>query len=87
MTYQQAAQTALDVQDACNLSGVVFSFAEAMNAVCEEQQRIGQGTKWKNEHPVVYLFVSKLADLNGYHIGEAYSEMSDQVKQIAATSK
>ncbi len=83
MTYQQAAQTALDVQDACNLSGVVFSFAEAMHAICEEQQRIGEGTAWKNHHPIVYLFLSKLADLNGYHIGEAYGDMLDKVAAIA----
>lgn len=30
MTYKEAAQSALDIQDACNLSGVVFSFARAI---------------------------------------------------------
>ena len=29
-------QTALDVQDAVNLSGVVFSFAKIMERICEE---------------------------------------------------
>ncbi len=64
MTYEQAAQTALDVQNACNLSGVLFSFAEAMQAICDEAHKQGQGTAWKNEHPIVCLFLSKLADLN-----------------------
>jgi len=65
MTYQQAAQSALDVQDACNLSGVVFSFAEAMHAICEEQCRLNQGTEWKNRNPIVTLYLSKLSELNG----------------------
>jgi len=56
MDIQQAAQQALAVQDACNLSGVVFSFAEVMEAICEEQQRLGQSTEWKNTHPIVTLF-------------------------------
>lgn len=64
MTIQQAAQTALDVQNACNGSGVVFTFAEAMHAICDEQQRLGKGTAWKNEHPIVSLFLDKLASLN-----------------------
>ncbi|HXW54208.1 MAG TPA: hypothetical protein VEJ67_00575 [Candidatus Cybelea sp.] len=41
MTYAEAAKTAIECQDACNLSGVVFSFAEAMRAVCDEAQRRG----------------------------------------------
>lgn len=80
MNYQQAAQTALDVQDACNLSGVVFSFAEAMHAICEEQQRLGKGTEWKNRNPIVTLFLSKLQDLNGQEYGDAIAK----VKLIAA---
>lgn len=80
MNYQQAAQTALDVQDACNLSGVVFSFAEAMHAICEEQQRLGKGTEWKNRNPIVTLFLSKLQDLNGQEYGDAIAN----VRLIAA---
>jgi hypothetical protein len=54
---------ALLVQDACNLSGVVYSFAEAMKVICEQAQRTGQGTDWKNLHPVAVLFASKIAHL------------------------
>ncbi len=86
MTYQEAAQCAVDVQDACNLSGVVFSFAEAMHAICEEQHRLGKGTEWKNTHPIVALFLSKLNDLNRGLSNSDYTAF-DAVKQIAATSK
>ena len=83
MTYEQAAQAALDVQDACNLSGVVFAFGEAMHAVCDEQQRLGEGTDWKNNHAIVTLFINKLGDLNGLTVAgtdfdwfsKAYTEM------------
>ena len=65
MTYQQALQTSLDCQDACNLSGVVYSFARAMDAICEQSRTLGHGTEWRNRHPAVTLFVDKLASLNG----------------------
>jgi len=87
MTYQQAAQTAIDVQDASNLSGVVKSLAgPVMDALWEESRRIGKGTKWINEHPIVTLFLSKLASLNRSQdcSFEKYCEASDAVEKIAA---
>jgi hypothetical protein len=93
MTYQQAAQTAIDVQDAVNLSGVVHSFAEAMSAISEYAWQNGKGTEWKNSHPVVTLFLDKLVDLNGRQLFESASltfvtteewiAKVDEVKQIA----
>jgi hypothetical protein len=65
MTYKEAAQAAIDCQDACNLSGVVFTFAEAMHAICEEGHRAGHGTDWKNTHPIVRMFLYKLTSLAG----------------------
>lgn len=56
-------QAALDVQSACNLSGVVFSFAEAMHAICDEQNELREGTAWKNEHPIARLFAEQIAHL------------------------
>ena len=62
---KQAAQEALDVQDACNLSGVVGAFHRCvMNTLWPEARRIGQGTDWVNTHPIVTLYLDKLADLN-----------------------
>ena len=66
MTIQQAARYALDVQNGCNASGVVFSLSKAMEAICEESNRRGgEGTDWKNKHPILYLYVNKLADMTG----------------------
>jgi hypothetical protein len=56
-------KAAVQVQDACNLSGVVFDFAKAMHAVCEDDRRLNKGTDWKNQHPIAVLFASKIASL------------------------
>lgn len=65
MTVQQAAQQALDVQDACNLSGVALSFSDILsNVIWPEAHRIGKGTDWVNQHPIVTLFLDKLNSLN-----------------------
>ena len=55
---QRAYDDALVVQSACNLSGVVFSFARHMETICDECRM--QGTDAKNTHPVVRLFVTQL---------------------------
>jgi hypothetical protein len=81
---QEAAQAALDCQDACNLSGVVFTFAEAMQAICDEQHRLNEGTEWKNSHPVVTLFLSKLSELNMRQWPEsAYYDAQPKVRALA----
>jgi hypothetical protein len=65
MTMKEAAQTALDVQDACNLSGVLNSFASiVMDVIWPEAHRTAHGTEWVNTHPIVTLFLDKLASLN-----------------------
>ncbi len=65
LTYKEAAQAALDCQDACNLSGVAkFLAGPVMDALWAEARRIGQGTEWINRHPVVALMLDKLASLN-----------------------
>lgn len=65
MTYQEAIKSAFDVQDASNLSGVVKSLAgPVMDALWAEARMTGHGTDWVNQHPVVTLFLDKLASLN-----------------------
>lgn len=68
-TIQDAAKDAIAVQDACNLSGVVRSFAELMPVVREHVK--AQGTDAINRHPVCVLFASKIADLAGQQGGLA----------------
>lgn len=86
MTIQQAAQIALDVQNAVNLSGVVRSFAEATQAVWDEAHKNGKGTEWVNTHPIVLLFVDKLADLSGQPVMN-YAQITREVEKIAAVEE
>jgi hypothetical protein len=58
---QQAAQQAIDIQDACNLSGVVYSFARVMDTLCANTT----ATRDRNSHPIVTMFLLKLCELNG----------------------
>jgi hypothetical protein len=62
MTMPRAAQLALDVQAACNLSGVVRSFAEITSWMRSEQQ---MDTDTCNRHPVSRLFAEQIAHLTG----------------------
>lgn len=83
MKYRDAAKAALDCQDACNLSGVAFDFAGAVDAICEEQQRLGESTEWKNRHPIAALFLSKLDSLNGRQSDADFSACYAAVRRIA----
>ncbi len=61
-------QDALDCQNACNLSGVLHTFAKHMPEIGEE---CNHQTELKNRHPAVQLFLSKLVSLTG---GEYYPD-------------
>jgi hypothetical protein len=64
---QKAAKDAIDCQDACNASGVLFSFARHMQTLCNEANRLNLGTDWKNRNAIVILFLDKLTSLAGGH--------------------
>jgi hypothetical protein len=55
---------ALAVQGACNASGVAFSLANLMHALCDSPDN--NGTDWRNGHPLVYLYACQLAHLTGF---------------------
>src|SRR5258706_12064663 len=60
-----AAQTALDVQNAVNLSGVLHSLDEIVSTVLwPEARKLGKGTEYVNTHAIVTLFLYKLMALN-----------------------
>lgn len=56
---------AWQAQNACNLSGVVFSFNKAMIQLCEITRHLNHGTQWRNEHMICKLYASKIAQLAG----------------------
>ncbi len=58
-------QTALDVQSACNLSGIIITFESIIKRICNEATRLNKGTEWKNGHPIAILFAVQIAYLTG----------------------
>lgn len=78
----KALEDALVVQNACNLSGVVFSWARHMQAVCDAANQYGKGTDWKNHHPVNVLFASKVASLTGSEEGLGYYNANEAACDI-----
>ncbi len=66
----QHYKDAINVQDACNLSGVVFDFSQVMEDICEEAHIQGHGTEWKNQHVLSILWAYKIAELTGQDIAD-----------------
>ncbi len=62
-TLPELAQQVLDVQDACNLSGVVHSWSEAITNL--RQLMPSASTDAINRHPINKLWVDKVAHLTG----------------------
>ena len=71
-------EDALAVQDACNLSGVVFSFAKHMQTLCD----MGLDTDAKNRHPVSVLFASKISSLTNGEEFDSFHDAYIQAKKI-----
>ncbi len=84
MNIQQAAQVALDCQDACNLAGVLASFKEIVHeTLWPEARRLDKDTEYVNTHPVVTLFLSKLCSLNRGYFECDYMHASDACEALA----
>jgi hypothetical protein len=62
-------QYAIYAQSACNLSGIVNSFAEMLPRIWEEARAKGQGTEYVNCHPISRLFAEQIAHLSGAGMG------------------
>ena len=63
-TEAQLLREAIQVQDACNLSGVVHSFSRAISDLWEIARAKEHGTEWVNTHPVSILYSDKIRHLS-----------------------
>ena len=59
------AREALAVQDAANAAAVVHTFARVMDKLMSDPQNTA-GTDWASQHPLVHLYIDKLASLARY---------------------
>ena len=73
-------QAAIDVQNGCNLSGIVFSFARVMQKICNEACVEHHGTDWKNNHPIARLYAEQIMFLTS---GRDYSDAADECEAKA----
>ena len=79
-TMKDAARTALAVQSASNLSGIVHSWAQVQSVLSAEAHRTGEGTDWRNSHPINQLFVVQVAHLGGLPLDLSFDYMATVVK-------
>lgn len=61
-TIQDLAKQAIEIQNACNLSGIVHAFSKAVTVMRTE---LKMDTPTCNRHPVTVLFLDKLNSLAG----------------------
>jgi hypothetical protein len=66
-TLKELASDALSVQNACNLSGVVISFAQVIRDLKDNLPK--SGSEEINQHPIIRLWVDKIASLAGLDQG------------------
>ncbi len=79
------AKSAIEVQDACNLSGVVFTLSKVLDELIEHQRSIEcPGTAWRNHHPVIVLFLNKCDSLCTGDLGDvrAFSKAYDLCRSV-----
>lgn len=76
----ELAREALDIQNACNVSGLVFGWARCMKRFNE---LVKLGTDERNHHPIHVLWSDKLASLTGAQYGHNYSQMYSDCEKLA----
>ena len=73
---------AITVQDACNISGVIFAWARRMEKINETMRENGEGGDWRNAHAINVMFASKVASLtrceDSLTFSHAYDECSEK---------
>lgn len=91
-TLQQLAREALDVQDACNLSGVVLGFGRSIVRLRRLLEEEGKGgTPATNLHPISQLWADKIASLTRTQFDNSWAtdayrlvhEMAEQVLEVS----
>lgn len=81
-------EDAMEVGSACNLSGVVRSFAAVTERLWNEARAQQKGTAWVNRHPISVMYAEAIAGLTGIGVDDvapgcaAYVECQLHVEQM-----
>lgn len=80
---EKHSQTAIDIQSASNLAGVVHTFVNVLTDLWEISRELNEGTDWVNHHPISVLFASKISSLTNVDtaFSDAYSQIHDWLKE------
>jgi hypothetical protein len=89
VTLREAADKALFVQDACNLSAVVHEWCRILPIVWEDVRKARPDGTYPygadvNEHPICVLFASKVASLARCESPSNFCRAYDAVRELAA---
>lgn len=81
---QELAKEAIEIQDGCNLGGLVHGWSRSMKDLQELLR--GEGTQAINEHPISKLWACKVHDLARMGISDSdeFSVAYDTCKRLAA---
>ena len=74
-------EMALFSQGACNLSGLAYSLAEAMELIWLEAREQGQGTDYVNNHPIVRLYMEQMSFLCQADYSKSYKTCVEKSKK------
>ncbi len=80
-TLKDLAKSALNVQGACNLTGVVHSFSKILTELRALEP--DKGTDYFNRHPISVLFSSKIASLTYSDSGAEFSKAYNACELLA----
>jgi len=80
-------QSALDAQSACNLSGLVFSFASVIKRIWAEARAGGHGTDWVNRHPISRLYAEQIMHLAAGYSDDSYTKAYDTCAREASCAE
>jgi hypothetical protein len=64
MLIKKDFQDTLQMMDACNASALLKSLNEIVPRIWEEADFYKKGTSWVNSHPIMLLWIGKIADLS-----------------------
>lgn len=80
-TLRELAKEAIDIQDACNVSALVFGWARCMERFNELFHKCDGD--FRNTHPINVMWSDKLASLTGAQYGGLYAEKYAECQKLA----
>jgi hypothetical protein len=77
---EELCKTAIDIQDACNLSGVVIEFSKVIIELRRLMKAEGSfSTQDLNNHPICVMFADKIKSMTGDDFAGAYDFCKRQI--------